>query len=395
MGLSRSVSCWCACRGHAGRGAIGICISDCARQAPTGVAATPGNATAVVKWTAPSNDGGHAITGYTATATPGSKTCTTTSAKTCTIHSLTNGTTYTVSVKAKNSKGFGATSAHVTVKPGVPLAPTAVKGTAGNGAAEVRWTAPASNGSSITHYTVTSSPGSKSCTTAGEPDCTVTGLSNGTHYTFKVSAKNARGTGAASAPSASVTPTSTPTIAVGAFPYAISSDSSSVWVTHPGFGDTVTEFDVDGLNASTFDVPVDPDAISSDGTHVWVAFGEGFVEEFAGDSEINSITVGTDPDAISSDGTHVWVANSGDNTVTELDASDEGGVVNTITVGTGPDAISSDGTSVWVANSGDNTVTDSTPRPAQSSTRLPWAMIPMPSPRTAPTSGWPTPGTIR
>ena len=77
----------------------------------------------VVKWSAPTNDGGSAITGYTATATPGAKTCTTTGAKTCTVRSLTNGTSYTITVKAKNSKGFGAASAHVTVKPGVPLAP--------------------------------------------------------------------------------------------------------------------------------------------------------------------------------------------------------------------------------------------------------------------------------
>ena len=207
-----------------------------------------------------------------------------------------------------------------------------------------------SNGSSITHYTVTSSPGSKSCTTMGEPDCAVTGLSNGTHYTFKVSAKNARGTGAASAPSASVTPTSTPITAVGDFPGAISSDGTNVWVTHPGFGSTVTEFDADGLDASTFDVPVDPDAVSSDHTHVWVAFGEGFVEEFLGDTEINRL-VGSGPDAISSDGTDVWVGIRG-RPVTEINASTAS--VSTQLPWECSRGISSDGTDVWVANSGDN-----------------------------------------
>jgi hypothetical protein len=74
--------------------------------APTGVKATPGNASAVVKWTAPVHNGGSPITGYVVTATPGSKTCTTTGAtiKTCTVHSLTNGTTYGVSVKARNAR---------------------------------------------------------------------------------------------------------------------------------------------------------------------------------------------------------------------------------------------------------------------------------------------------
>jgi hypothetical protein len=76
-----------------------------APSAPTGVVATPGNASAVVKWTAPMKDGGSAITGYTVTTSPGGKTCTTKGAKTCTVHSLANGAAYSVAVKAKNAKG--------------------------------------------------------------------------------------------------------------------------------------------------------------------------------------------------------------------------------------------------------------------------------------------------
>ena len=75
-----------------------------------------------------------------------------------------------------------------------PGAPTAVTATAGDAQAGVTWTAPASNGgSAITGYTVTSSPGSKTCTTA-TLGCTVTGLTNGSTYTFTVSATNAVGT---------------------------------------------------------------------------------------------------------------------------------------------------------------------------------------------------------
>jgi hypothetical protein len=83
-----------------------------------------------------------------------------------------------------------------------------VSAVAGNAQATVSWTAPASNGGSdITAYTVTSSPGSYTCGwTSGPLTCTVTGLANGTPYTFTVTATNGVGTGPASDPSAPVTP---------------------------------------------------------------------------------------------------------------------------------------------------------------------------------------------
>ena len=46
--------------------------------APTNVSATPGNGSASVSWTAPSSDGGSAITQYTVTAAPGGITATST-----------------------------------------------------------------------------------------------------------------------------------------------------------------------------------------------------------------------------------------------------------------------------------------------------------------------------
>ena len=98
-----------------------------------------------------------------------------------------------------------------------------------SGAAAVSWTAPASNGGAgISKYTVTSSTGSKTCTSTSTlpatpaTTCTVTGLTNGTNYTFTVTATNASGTSAASVagpvggvvPSAVPATPSAPTVAV-------------------------------------------------------------------------------------------------------------------------------------------------------------------------------------
>ena len=88
----------------------------------------------------------------------------------------------------------------------VPDAPTIGTATGGDAQASVAFTAPAdTGGTAITGYTVTSSPGSLTGTGASSP-IVVTGLTNGTAYTFTVTATNAQGTGPASAASNSVTP---------------------------------------------------------------------------------------------------------------------------------------------------------------------------------------------
>jgi hypothetical protein len=90
----------------------------------------------------------------------------------------------------------------------VPDPPTNVSAAARNGAASVSWTTPADNGSPISSYTVTASPGGASVGVPGSQSSgTVLGLTNGTSYTFTVVATNGVGPSAPSTPSNAVTPT--------------------------------------------------------------------------------------------------------------------------------------------------------------------------------------------
>lgn len=115
-----------------------------------------------------------------------------------------------------------------------PDAPTGVGAAAGDSAALVHWTAPACNGgSSITSYTVTSSPGGISATVPGSANhATLGGLSDGTAYSFTVTAANAAGAGAPSAPSNSVTPNPMPG-AVFYFAEGFTAFHENLWLLMP------------------------------------------------------------------------------------------------------------------------------------------------------------------
>lgn len=91
--------------------------------APSGVTAFSGNASAIIAWTPPANNGGSPIGTYTITANPGALTLTVPANQTGTnFNGLTNGTTYTFTVHATNATGNSAESApSAAVTPIAPL----------------------------------------------------------------------------------------------------------------------------------------------------------------------------------------------------------------------------------------------------------------------------------
>ena len=200
-------------RGHRGgqSAASNSVTTPTAPGAPTIGTATCGNVSATVTWTAPASNGGAAITGYVVTpykagVAQAAQTFNST-ATTETATGLTNGTAYTFTVAAINGVGTGAASrpqSNSVTPATVPGAPTIGTATCGNASATVSWTAPASNGGRpITGYVVTpyiagvaQTAQTFNSTATTE---TVTGLTNGTAYTFTVAAIN-RSAPAASRP---------------------------------------------------------------------------------------------------------------------------------------------------------------------------------------------------
>ncbi len=118
-----------------------------------------------------------------------------------TISSLTNGTTYQVRVRARNSVGTGewsTASAHAIGRPSAPAAPTL---TSGNATITAKWIAPASP-VTITDYDVQySSDGGTTWTewnaanTSTDLNATITSLNNGTTYHVQVRAEGSVGAG--------------------------------------------------------------------------------------------------------------------------------------------------------------------------------------------------------
>ena len=222
--------------------------------APTNVTATAGNAQATVNFKLPTNGTG-SITSCTVTSNPGSVTVSQAGSP-IVVSPLINGTPYTFTVTAKNATGTGpASSPSKSVTPvGPPGAPTIVSVKAGNAEATVNFTAPASNGGEgITSYTVTSNPGGEKSSGKGT-SITVKGLTNGTPYTFTVTATNKLGTGPASAPSSpAVIPATVPGAPTGVTATAGNEEATVTFTAPASGGESITGYTVTSIPAGGVD----------------------------------------------------------------------------------------------------------------------------------------------
>ena len=151
---------------------------------------------------------------------------------------------------ASNTKTF-----NITVTATAPAAPTGLAATAGNTQATLSWTAGSNGGSNITDYLIEYSTDNSTWSTFADgtstaTSATVTGLTNGTLYYFRVSAINAVNTSAASSttsttpvvpssggggstPTATPTPTPTPTPSATTTPRPRPTQSANPIIQNP------------------------------------------------------------------------------------------------------------------------------------------------------------------
>lgn len=175
--------------------------------APSQVQVNPSSGSAQVSWTAPSFDGGSAVTGYRVTAysdaaaTTAVATCSTT-ATSCTVSGLANDTTYYFAVVAMNAAGTGpASSPLVTTTPvALPGAPTISTLTAGNSYLAVPFNPGTYDvNAPVTGYQYTLDGGTTWHAASGSTSpLVISGLTNGVAYSVQVRAVSSAGVSSAS-----------------------------------------------------------------------------------------------------------------------------------------------------------------------------------------------------
>ena len=346
-------------------------LPDCAPpEAPTELTATANGGTQIdLSWSAPSDDGGSAITGYRIEVSEDGKTWNTLVANTGSTNTryshtgLSAGSIRYYAVKAINAAGAGPWSTATTgttapvgsVTP--PQAPTGLTATAnGETQIDLSWSAPLDDGgSAITGYRIEVSEDGKTWnnlvanTGSTNTRYSHTGLSAGSIRYYAVKAINAAGAGPWSTAATGTTDSGT-TPPVDAEPFE----------RNPAQ-------DFDTLKAAG---NASPAGIWTDGVTMWVADTVGWI--FAYDLATKERDPSKDFDAleaangkplgISSDGVTMWVGNPDFHALLAYDLTTKqrvpGKDFNTLKAAGNdkPSGIWSDGVTMWVADSDDDKV---------------------------------------
>jgi hypothetical protein len=192
-------------------------VEPWAPTAPKPGTPSPGKGSAVVRWSAPTDTGSSAVTGYVIKAYAGGTLVRTVTAaataRSVTVPGLANGKAHTFRVAAANAVGSSPLSAaSVAATPRTtPGAPKLGTVTSARKAVVVKWAAPTTNGgAAVTGYLVrTYSDGymrTETRVAASARTVTVRGLTATAPYTVRVQAINAAGGGTWSAASKVVRP---------------------------------------------------------------------------------------------------------------------------------------------------------------------------------------------
>ena len=297
-----------------------------APAAPANAAATQTREVVTVTWTAPADDGGSPVTGYTVTAAPGGAVCTSTTTS-CAFTGLTPGTSYTFTVTATNAVGTGPASTASTAITknqivGAVATPTPYNtwfdGThmwAANDGGTVSRIDPATG---TTLATITVGLGPTSFAQSG----TTLWVSN--FYAGTVSRINMS------------TNAVTATLNLGGSPYGMVANGTDLWVANMNLGQ------IQRVNTSTLQVTQTINAGSA--SEMTMAFGSIWVSrnttspgrvmriDPSTGNVLQTISVGNKPYNMVSDGTYLWVANYGSGTLSKINPSNNT-VVSTVSVG--------------------------------------------------------------
>jgi len=159
--------------------------------APTSLSARPGNQSVIINFTQTTFVGSSIITSYYYSLNGGAykNSNLTFTSSSCIITGLTNGTNYTVTLKAYN-RSYSEASSSITFTP-VLSAPTNLSTTPGNESVKINFTQ-VTDSSPITSYYYSLNRGAYTNVnlTFTSSSCIITGLTNGTNYTITLKAYN-------------------------------------------------------------------------------------------------------------------------------------------------------------------------------------------------------------